>query len=97
MDMKRVALLIALLLFFPLVSGEIIINSQPKEVYSLGDMITIPATIKTSSEVTGIFEMNLICSGGEINFYRNGVSLTSGEEKRMESTLVLTRNVIGEL
>ncbi len=78
-------------------SAEIIINQQPKEIYSLGDIIPVPATVKSITDVSGIFQMNLICDGHEINFYKNGISLSSGEEKRLEPSLVLTRNVIGEL
>ncbi len=97
LNMKRVAILLAILLLFPLVSAEIIINDQPGEVYNLGDIITIPVTIKTATDLTGVFEMNLLCNGHENNFYKNGVSLLSGQEKRMESSLVLTSAVIGEL
>ena len=40
--------------------------------------------------------MDLLCNGRTINFYKNGISLKSGEEKKTDSSLVLTRNVIGE-
>lgn len=95
--MKRVVILFAIILIFPLISAQIIINQQPGEVYSLGEEISIPATIKPTTDLTGIFQMDLICEGYQINFYKNGVSLSSGEEKRMEPSLVLTKNVIGNL
>ena len=40
--------------------------------------------------------MYALCNGREINFYRNGIGLSAGEEKRVESQLVLARSVIGE-
>ena len=96
--MKRVFILV--LIFFMLASfasAEIIINQQPKQVYNLGEIATIPVTVKTLSDVYGTLEMNLICSGQGVNFYRNGVYLLAGEEKRFESSLVLSRKMLGSL
>ncbi|MEX0920318.1 MAG: hypothetical protein WDZ69_01915 [Candidatus Pacearchaeota archaeon] len=96
--MKKAAIILTLILILiPLVSAEIIINQQPKETYSLGDVISIPVTVKTSSGISGNLNMDLICNGMEENFYKNGISLSAGEEKRVESSLVLTKNVIGEM
>ena len=97
--MKKVGLqiifLLGILLIIPLISAEIMINSQPKETYNLGDVISIPVTIKTVSPITGIFNVDLLCGTAQINFFKNGVSLDAGEEKRMEASLVLTKSVIG--
>ncbi len=96
--MKRVIiLLIGLILLTSLISAEIIITQQPNEIYNLGDIVSIPVTIKSLSDISGSFQMDLICEGHQINFYRNGVGLLAGEEKRMESLLVLTKEMIGEL
>lgn len=96
--MRRLLLLFAcVILLSQFAAAEIIINKQPDEVYSLGDIIPMPTTIKSIIEISGIFQMNLICNGQEVNFYKNGVSLAAGEEKRLEPSLVLMRNVIGEL
>ncbi|MBU1129177.1 MAG: hypothetical protein KJ949_00935 [Nanoarchaeota archaeon] len=72
----------------------IIFNEQPNEVYNLGETINLPVTIKTTSDIYGLFELNLLCGGSEISFYKNGVSLTTGEEKRMETSLVLMKDLI---
>lgn len=85
------------ILLINLISAEIIIDKQPNEIYNLEDSFSIPVTIKSATEVTGIFQMNLICGGQEINFYKNGVNLLSGEEKKMESFIILAKNLIGEL
>ena len=95
--MKRGLIIILILMFIaPLASAEIILNSEPKDVYNLGDSFAIPVTIKPVNAITGSFEMDLICNGHQINFYKNGVSLSAGEEKRMEPSLVLTKELIGE-
>lgn len=95
--MKGVVILLMLFLFFPLISAEIIINPQLKDVYSLGDIISVPVTIKSSKDISGIFQMDLLCNGQQTNFYKNGVSLSPGEEKSIDSSLILTQSVIGEL
>src|SRR3989344_1806041 len=95
--MKKIVIFLVMLLFLPLISSEIIINQQPNAVYNLGDVITIPTTIKSPKNVAGVFQMDLICEGKQENFYKNGVSLAPGEEKKIEASLILTKNIIGEM
>lgn len=95
--MKKVIIILFLLLFLPLISSEIIINQQIAEVYNLGEVITVLTTIKSPKNVAGFFQMDLICEGNQENFYKNGVSLAPGEEKKIEASLVLTKNIIGEM
>jgi hypothetical protein len=96
--MKRIIPLLILIVFLSsIISAEIIITQQPDDVYSLGELISIPITIKSLTDLSGSFEVNLICSGNEINFYKNGISLSQGQEKRMEASVILTQEVIGEL
>ena len=75
---------------------DIIFTQQIKSTYNLGDTIPIPVTIKTSSDINGLFQMDLICNGTAINFYKNGVNLVSGTEKTFDSSLVLIRGIIGD-
>ena len=96
MQIKRVLMLLIVLVIFPLISAEIIISQQPGEIYSLGDSINVPVTIKSTTDISGTFSMDLLCNGRLVNFYKNGVILKTGEEKRMEASLILTRDVIGE-
>lgn len=95
--MKKVIAVLAVFLFLPLISSEIIINQQPDGIYNLGDVITVPSTIKSSKNVAGFFQMDLICEGNQENFYKNGLSLSMGEEKKIEASLVLTKIIIGEM
>ena len=89
--------LIFTIFLISLASAEIIIHNQPNEVYSIGDTLTISATIKTLTSATDTFSMDLICDGQSINFYKNGISLSSGEEKKVEASLIFTKSLIGEI
>jgi len=95
--MRKIIVILLVLLFLPLISSEIIINQQPQGVYNLGDVITITTTIKSPKSVAEFFQMDLICDGAQSNFYKNGLSLAPGEEKKIEASLVLTKSVIGEI
>jgi len=96
--MKRVIiLLLGFMLLTSFTSADIIINQQPKEIYNLGDLIEIPATVKATTNIEGNFQMDLICNGPIINFYKNGVKLSSGEEKEFDSSVVLTKEIIGTI
>ena len=88
-------LLFFVMFFLSSVSAEIIFKQQPNEVYNVGDSVSVPVVVKTLSDFSGVFEMNLICSGKEINFYKNGVGLFAGEEREMETTLVLVPEIVG--
>ncbi len=95
--MRKIVLFIFVILLISFVSAEIIINKQPNDIYNLEDSFSIPVTIKSSSDVSGVFLMDLLCDNHQLNFYKNGVRLLAGEEKNMESSLVLTKDLIGEL
>jgi len=95
--MKRGITSIALvILLCSFISAEIIFTEPVKEIYNLGEVINTPVTIKTVSDVSGVFQMDLICNGTSINFYKySGIKLLSGEEKKIDSSLLLIRNIIG--
>ena len=86
--------LILTILLSSFISADIIFTQQVKPVYNLGDIIYVPVTIKTLTDVSGIFQMDLICNGTLINFYKNGVKLLAGNEKSMDSSLVLINSII---
>lgn len=96
--MNRGIIITALLLLtISLASAEIIFPQQPQRVYNFGEGITVPFTVKTLTDTSGTLNMNLICNAQEINFYKNGVILSAGEEKRLEASLVLIKDNIGTL
>lgn len=86
-----------ILIFTSLASAQIIIHNQPNSIYNIGDSQEITLTVKSLVDITDIFSMDLICDGQTINFYKNGISLTAGEEKDIEASLIFTKNLIGEL
>ena len=94
---KTIFLLIFAIFFISFAGAEIIIHDQPNSVYNLGDALTISATVKSLVSATDTLYMDLICESQSVNFYKNGVSLSSGEEKKVEASLIFTKNLIGEI
>jgi len=96
--MRRILISILIVIFLlSCASAEIIIEKQPEAVYNLGDSITIPVIIKATSDISGTFKMNLFCEGRQENFYQNDVALLTGEEKRFEASVILTKERIEEI
>ena len=93
---KWLIVIFFVMMISPFVSAEMIINQQPNEIYNLGDSVLIPITIKTITGVAGTFNMDLLCGSKQVNFYKNGVNLVAGEEERMDASLVLTKDILGE-
>ncbi len=96
---KLLISLLFIVLITSVVTAEIIVEQQPAEVYNLGDAAAIPITIKALGDLSGSFEMDLLCNGNELNFYKNGISLSYGEEIKLvpAPSLVLTTDIIGQI
>ncbi len=69
------------------VSAEVIFNQQPKDVYNVGDSITVPVTVKALSDLSGNLILTLFCEGKQVKFFENGVDLSSGQEVKMSAVL----------
>ncbi|MEK6898092.1 MAG: hypothetical protein AABX28_01910 [Nanoarchaeota archaeon] len=95
--MRGIIFPILLVLMIYSVSAEIIINQQPEKIYNIGDILKIPATVTSNIDVYGSFDMNLLCNGKETNFYRNGISLSSGEQTTIDTSLAITRGLFDSL
>jgi hypothetical protein len=95
--MKRgIIILVLIISLISFSSAEVIFTQPLAPAYNLGGSIPIPVTIKTLSEISGIFQMNLICNGTEINFYTTGIKLKAGEEiSLVDPNLVLINKIIG--
>ena len=95
--MKRGFIFITIALFLcSFVSAEIIFTEPFESIYNLGEVVNTPVTIKTFNDVSGVFQMDLICNGTPINFYKySGIRLSAGEEKKIDSSLLLIKNIIG--
>lgn len=96
MKKEIVLTLVFSLMLISFASAEMIIDQQPSKVYNLGDSVNIPVTIKTIAGVSGTLSLDLLCGTKQINFYKNGINLLSGEEKTVEASLVLTKEIVGE-
>lgn len=96
--MKRgIIALVLIVLFCSLISAEIIFSQPIKQAYNLGDSVFVPVTIKALNDISGDLQVNLICNGTPINFYKNGIKLSSGEEKTLDSSLILIKSIIGDV
>jgi hypothetical protein len=93
---KLLTLVFLVIILSSFASAEILVTQQPNKVYNLGDSVTVPITIKTLTGVSAVFSMDLLCGAKDINFYKNGVNLLAGEEKTMDASLVLTKDLLGE-
>jgi hypothetical protein len=78
-----------------LVSADIIIKEQPRELYNLGEIVHVPTKIFTSSGVENFFLMKLICNGVESEIHRQYISLAAGAEMEINSAIPLTTQFIG--
>ncbi|MFA5071007.1 MAG: hypothetical protein WC511_01395 [Candidatus Pacearchaeota archaeon] len=93
---KEIIFIIFAIFFCSFISAEIIFTEPLETIYNLGEVINVPVTIKTVSDTSGVFQMDLICNGTKINFYKySGIQLSAGEEKKIDSSLLLIRNIIG--
>lgn len=95
--MKRgITTLVLIVLMCSMISAEMIFTQPIKPVYNLGDNVLVPMTIKATTDISGDLQMNLICNGTSINFYKNGIKLVAGEEKEVDSSLILIKSIIEE-
>jgi hypothetical protein len=95
--MKRVLLLIIFGLFLiSFVSADILINQQPKALYSLGDVAEIPIKITTLSEINNFLTVSLICNGAETEVHKEYILLSPGEEKSSQIKIPLITSFTGK-
>ncbi len=88
----RDKILIGALLLFVLASyasAEIII-SQPRTVYNLGDTLDVSANIRAAGSMNDFVEMRLVCGNSSKVFYLSPVSLSAGQEEKVDRKLVLS-------
>ena len=95
--MKRgvITLILIVLLSCSFISADIIFTQPLNSVYNLGETASIPVIIKTITDISDVFQMDLICNGTATNFYRNGITLNAGDEKKIDASLILIKNLIG--
>ena len=97
--MKKTTLLIFLgVILLSNVSAEIIFNEEPEDIYNLGDIMPVSATIKATKDIPGhFFYTQLLCDGNIKSLSQIPVTLETGQEKNIEFNLKLNKDTIGAL
>ncbi len=93
---KQILLFVFTILLLGFISAEIIINSEPADIYNSGDMIKIPAKIKAENNIDSFISGSLLCDGQINEVYKEFISLASGEEKSITPTIPLTVATMGK-
>ncbi len=91
------SILLLVFLLLPIISAEITINQQPKEIYNLGDTISVPVTISTKTEKSDFLNMELICEGTTKNFPQGIISLEKDGIENRNIILPLEHKFIDNL
>lgn len=95
MKKRNILVFIVGILLISIVSAELIINEPPKNVYNIGDTISVPITVKALTNTQGFFQVNLICSEKEINFYKSWISLIPKNETKINASVQLMQEMLG--
>ncbi len=77
-----------------LVSAEILIQEQPRDLYNLGEVVNIPVKVSSLQGLTEFFSMQLICNGVETEINKQFVVLNPGEEKQISAAIPLSTQYI---
>ena len=94
--MKRVLVLLTLALFLTsIVSAEMLLKEQPRELYNLGEVVKVPIKITTNLGIDEFFSLNLICNGLETEVHKQYVFLSPGEEQDILIAIPLITSFIG--
>ncbi len=89
--------LIFLIFLISIVSADVIITEQPKETYSLGDILDIPIKITAiNNPITNFATVNLICNGVQTEVLSQAIYLAAGEEFEGNIRVALIESVIGK-
>ena len=87
--MRKLILLVLSIFLISVASAEIML-SQPESIYSLGDNFYIEAEVESTQDSSDFFELKLNCGNLSKTFYKEPVSLNSGEEKIIEGRIADT-------
>lgn len=85
---------LVLLLVFPVVSADIVLQQQPNDIYNLGDVVGFPLKIISAKDVNSFLSINLLCDGSESIVHKEFVSLKAGNEKALKPQVPLISNFI---
>lgn len=92
---KELTLLFLALTLISLVSADIILKETPKDLYNLGDTLSLPLKLTSLTDLSGTFIMKLICNGIETEVYKADVEISSGDEQTLNTIIILEKKRIG--
>ncbi|MDP3986721.1 MAG: hypothetical protein Q8P81_00675 [Nanoarchaeota archaeon] len=97
--MKKWTIFLLLFLVLPLASAEavIILDQQPKSVYSFGDRLNIPITVTTNQGVYDFLQVSLLCGAQQHVFPKDSVDLGAGEVKKIDKSVLLIKRFVGDI
>jgi hypothetical protein len=84
-----------LLLVISQVSGEIIIQEEPKTIYNIGQVIDLPVKVSATNNINDFLAITLSCTGFENEIHKEFLSLITGEEKQIISKIPLIPRFTG--
>ncbi len=89
----------AVLFSLAFASATIEITQQPFEVYNFGDTVFTSVSLNPSN-VTGSFEINLVCDGNSVNFYKIAPAesaFSPNVPQKINHKIILTKEYLGSL
>lgn len=89
---KIFASIFILVLFVSLASADLLVTQQPKELYNLGNSISIEEKVVAVKSLDGFLVAKLICSDSETEIHREYFSLQLGDEKKITITFPILKS-----
>ena len=80
----------------PVISAEILIE-QSDYLYNLGDQFKVNITVFPSITTNDFLVSSVHCSNGEVELYRNFLSLNANEQKNVELSMQFGQSLLKEL
>ena len=98
--MKKGALLLIFLLTIPIAYATITIDGPQKQLFNLGDEITISGYVSRDTSFNGFFKLSLLCGSNRIEMPLTSLSLLAGERKLFPNDFsipkIIANNVEGD-
>ncbi|MFC1666118.1 hypothetical protein ACFLZF_00170 [Nanoarchaeota archaeon] len=88
---KKTLFILSFIFLINFTSATIIMNTQLKEVYNLGDTIELPIEINAIDPIIDTLSMKLLCNGLEIEVLKQDIDLGVGEDLTIPAQIRLSK------
>lgn len=88
--------IIGIFMLIAVANAEIFV-SQPNALYNVGDEFSLAVTLSPIENVNGYLSAKLLCQSGDVELYRNPVSVKAGDQKDVSITTTFSDSFIGNL